>query len=499
MKKILNQKILQHIKNKKKKIVLCHGVFDLLHPGHLFHFEDAKKNGDVLIVSITSDKFINKGPNKPVFNENIRLKFVSSIECVDYVILSKSYSSSEIIDYIKPNIYCKGSDFSSFRGDITGKIFEEKKMVEKNGGKLIITKTEKFSSSKMLNQYFNVFDKNQDIEIKNIKQKFNFNDVQSILNNTNKTKINLIGEIIFDEYVFCETMGKSGKEPILILKKIAKERYLGGIGSIANNLSTFVKKINIFSSQGISRKERFYLKQKINKNIELNTIITENRNNIIKTRFIDNYEKKKIIGVYEVDDKLLNIKEERQFLKKIKSKISNNPIIISDYGHGLMTKKITAYLSKVKNFTAVNAQINSSSLGYHNLLQYKNMDLVVVNEKEIRYEMRNRDASINDLMKKLKTSLNCRYLVVTRGDKGILALHNKKFYFSNPYADKVIDRVGAGDSVLFLLSILIFNKVPLELSLFLASISASINIKNLINKKNISKNELLKSIQHMIG
>ena len=73
-------------KLKGKKIVLCHGVFDLLHIGHIKHFEEAKKFGDVLIVSVTSDEFVNKGPNRPVFNLALRAEALIALECVDYVI-----------------------------------------------------------------------------------------------------------------------------------------------------------------------------------------------------------------------------------------------------------------------------------------------------------------------------------------------------------------------------------------------------------------------------
>ena len=69
-------KRIQNIKNKKKKIVLCHGVFDLLHLGHIKHFKSAKKFGDYLIVSITANKYVNKGPGRPIFNQLEGLDFL---------------------------------------------------------------------------------------------------------------------------------------------------------------------------------------------------------------------------------------------------------------------------------------------------------------------------------------------------------------------------------------------------------------------------------------
>jgi len=72
-------------KNKNKKIVLCHGMFDLVHLGHIRYFQQAKKQGDVLIVTITADEFCRKGPGKPAFSEDLRAESLAALEVVDYV------------------------------------------------------------------------------------------------------------------------------------------------------------------------------------------------------------------------------------------------------------------------------------------------------------------------------------------------------------------------------------------------------------------------------
>ena len=79
MSKILDIKNIKKVKNEKIKIGLCHGVFDILHYGHIVHFEEAKKNCDILIVSITSDKYVKKGEGRPYFNENVRAKTLASL------------------------------------------------------------------------------------------------------------------------------------------------------------------------------------------------------------------------------------------------------------------------------------------------------------------------------------------------------------------------------------------------------------------------------------
>ena len=107
---------------RPSKLVQCHGVFDLFHVGHLRHMRFAKSQGDILIVSITKDKFINKGTGKPVFNEDLRAELISSIEHVDYVYVSESQTAIDVINLVKPNIYCKGIEYKNKQNDLTKKI-----------------------------------------------------------------------------------------------------------------------------------------------------------------------------------------------------------------------------------------------------------------------------------------------------------------------------------------------------------------------------------------
>ena len=158
-KKLLNK--LKELKKKGKKIVLCHGVFDLVHLGHIEHFKSAKKFGDYLIVSLTKDKFINKGPGRPLFNEQQRMDFLRNIKIIDQVILSQTDSSVDIINFIKPDFYVKGPDYKDFYKDKTKKIILEKDAVKKNGGRIIFTNDMTFSSSNIINSNNFIFNLEQ--------------------------------------------------------------------------------------------------------------------------------------------------------------------------------------------------------------------------------------------------------------------------------------------------------------------------------------------------
>ena len=157
MKKIVSfdvlAKTISKLKAKGRKVVLCHGVFDLLHVGHIKHFKEAKNLGDVLIVSLTPDKFVNKGPGKPVFNERLRLEAIAALEDVNFVILNTEPTAVGPIGKLKPNIYCKGPDYKIHSYDVSGQIRKEAAAIKKIKGKIIYTSDITFSSSQILNKY----------------------------------------------------------------------------------------------------------------------------------------------------------------------------------------------------------------------------------------------------------------------------------------------------------------------------------------------------------
>ena len=241
--KIKNLEELNHIiadlKSTGKKIVHCHGVFDLLHIGHIKHFEEARTFGDILIVSITPDEFVNKGPGRPAFTTSHRLESLASLESVDYVFANKWPTAEHTIKIIKPDIYCKGPDYKNHLDDITGEIDNEAAAVDFVGGKTMYTDDITFSSSSLLNKFGDLYSPEQESFIQDLLAKNSFESIKIKLEKIEKLKVLIIGETIIDQYIFCEALGKSGKEPVLVLRDLETQKYLGGALAIARHLSEF--------------------------------------------------------------------------------------------------------------------------------------------------------------------------------------------------------------------------------------------------------------------
>lgn len=500
--KFITDNQLKNLKRQRKKIVLCHGVFDLFHVGHLNHINEAKSLGDILIVSVTTDRYVNKGPNRPFFNIDQRMQILSSIENIDYVIVSNSSSGVKVINKIKPNIYFKGPDYENVKEDFTGFIKKEIDAVKKYKGKIIYGSGETFSSSKILNKILN-YTESQKKVIAQIKKNFSFNSFSKILlNKTKNLNVLIIGEMIIDKFIFCTALGKSGKEAILNLEKNSEKEIIGGVGAIGNHLSDFAKNVDIITYLGSYNNKKNFIKKNLKKNVNLKSIVKKNSQTIVKSKIIDLSNNSKIIGIYDFNDKSLSSKEESSIYSLINKNIEKyDVVIVSDYGHNFISHKISNLLSKKKYNVIVNTQLNSANLGYHTIGKYKNSNFAIINEVELRHELRDRYTDIKQLMVILSKKLKIKNLIVTAGKNGsyYYGIELKKIIHCPAFAKNVIDKIGSGDSFMGIFSII--NKCFPQnylLSLFASSLATTQVLEGFGNEKSIKIINLLKAIKYIL-
>jgi len=492
--------IIANLKSTGKKIVHCHGVFDLLHIGHIKHFEEAKTFGEVLVVSITPDEFVNKGPGRPAFTTSLRLESIAALESVDYVFANKWPTAEKAIKIIQADVYCKGPDYKDHSDDITGKIKDEEETVKLVGGKVLYTDDITFSSSSLLNKFGNLYSLEQESFIQYLLAKNSFESIKIKLEKIEKLKVLVIGETIIDQYIFCEALGKSGKEPVLVLRDLETQKYLGGALAIARHLSDFCNNVSLLSFLGEDNEYKSLIEEDIEENIHLNLLTKSNSPTIVKRRFVDSIDGKKILGVYSINDDALNKEEEAKFIESFdKLSKEHDLIIVSDYGHGIITHKIADCISKIDKFVSLNAQVNAANIGTHSIRKYKDINCLIINETELRHEMRQREGNIQKIAATLKKLINANYMTVTKGKKGAFLLNDRKLPVICPgFATQVVDKIGSGDALLALLSVCLFSNMDEDLSLFISSIAAAQSVETIGNSKPVSKAKLLKTISHLL-
>lgn len=492
--------ILSALRAKGKKIVQCHGVFDLLHIGHIRHFEQAKSLGDILVVTVTQDKYVNKGPHRPAFPENLRAESIAALDCVDYVAINKWPTSVETIKLLKPAVYAKGSEYSDARKDYTGKITEEEAAVKSVGGRIAFTEDITFSSSSLINRYLPVFPKEVTDFLAGFAEKYCERDIIKYLEDAHKLKVLVIGEAIIDEYQYCDTIGKASKEPALVAQYRSMEKFAGGILAVGNHIANFSDHVSLLTFLGADDSHEDFIRQHVNANVEKMFLYKENSPTIVKRRFIENYLLQKLFEVYVINDQELSRPANEALCKKLHSILHlYDVVIVVDYGHGMMTKEAIDVICKNSRFLAVNTQTNAGNRGFNTIKKYPRADFISLAEHEIRMELRNLKDDLKDMVTVLSEDMGGCRVIVTCGKYGSLCYSKDEGFFEIPaFAQHVVDRIGAGDALLSLTALCVAQEAPMEITGFIGNVVGAEAVQIIGNKTPIERVTLFKHIVSLL-
>lgn len=498
--KIIDFSDLKDKVNARQRIVQSHGVFDLLHIGHIKHFQMAKKYGDILIVTVTPDRFVNKGPNRPRFTEKLRAEAIAALSCVDYVIINAWPTSTEAIYLIKPAIYAKGDEYKNSENDITGKIDEETAAVHAVGGKTLFTNDITFSSSSLLNEFFSPFSSEVMSYLNNFKKKYSFHDIAYYLEKSKRLKVLLIGETIVDAYRFAVVIGKSGKEPTLVAKYKHHELYAGGILAMANHLSDFCESITCLTYLGENAEHEDMIQNSVAKNVNLEILYKKKSPTIVKTRFLDEYLRQKLFEEYEMNDDFLEQDQQQELLMKMDVLLKNHDmVIVADYGHGLLNDATINFLTQHSKFLAVNTQANAGNNGFNFISKYDKANYVVVASRELQLNYRQKHLSVSEQLERLVAEHEYDNAMITNGKDGAFISQRGMPTCQVPaFATTVVDRVGAGDAVLAISSLYAYHKAPIELIGFIGNVAGAEAVNIMGNKNAINKIGFMKHIMCLL-
>ena len=476
---------------KKNKLSMCHGVFDLVHPGHIRHLSHAKSHSDKLIVSITSDIHVTKAELRPYVPERLRAENLAALEFVDYVIIDENETPTINLKKIQPDYFVKGYEYSKVNKN--NKTKEEMNILQSYGGKFLFTPGDYvLSSSKIIDS-----DK-PDLSLEKLKslmegEKIDFSDFFKTIDRFRECDVLVVGDTIIDTYVETSLIGNNAKTPTFSTKYIGEKRYIGGAAIVASHLKAAGANVKFCSVLG-DDKDADYVKKELKKNkIKDLTFKDSSRPTTDKRYYIsENYRLLKV-------DKVENSPIDKKFLNKIIKVIQNHKkgmVIFSDFRHGIFSKASTPELKKAiqkKIFKVGDSQVASR---WGNILEFDNFDLITPNEKETRFALGDQDTGVRPLASKLYEKAKCKTLIFKLGSNGILTLRRKiqkndvrSFFVIDALEKNAIDPVGCGDALIAYASLALYiSKNPVIASIIgsvSASLMARINGNIPISKKNV--------------
>jgi rfaE bifunctional protein nucleotidyltransferase chain/domain len=483
-------------------VVQAHGTFDLLHLGHVRHLEAARALGDVLVVTITADRYVNKGPGRPVFTEALRAEMLAALHFVTYVAIAEAPDAIDAIEAIRPNVYAKGNDYQNPDGDVTGKITLERHTVEAYGGSIRFTDEMTFSSTELINRHFNLFEPHVRSHLSGLRDEDALNAILGHIDQIKNYRVVLVGDAIIDEYQYVLPMGKPPKEHIIATRYQDTEVFAGGIFAAANHVASFCSDVHIVTCLGDDQKHEGLIRSSLKPNVTLHALRRPNSPTTLKQRFVDPSSMRKLFEVYHMNDEPLTSDLEGQLQSFIGELCPAADVVIAtDFGHGLIGPQIVDSLISSSRFLAVNTQSNSANMGYNLITRYPRADYVCIDGPEARLALSDRISSAGDVVYHLAAKLtNCPKLIVTQGRHGCITFErDQEVVHTIPaVARKVVDTLGAGDAFLAVTAPLVACGAPMNLVGFVGNVVGALQVEIVGHRQSVEKAALIKGVTGLL-
>jgi rfaE bifunctional protein nucleotidyltransferase chain/domain len=496
-KEIFKTQIKPKLNSDGKTIALCHGVFDIVHPGHIIHLEQAKQMADVLVVSITAAKYVRKGPGRPYFDDDMRMKVLAALECVDYVMLSEGYTVDDIIECVEPDIYVKGEEYAKAEEDITGKISEEKALVEKHGGRIDFTTGQVYSSTKLINTALSGLSGEVRTYMEAFRTRHTMKEIREYAEKSAGLKVLVVGDVIIDNYTYCNVQGLMSKDMAYSARLYNSEEYLGGSVAIARHLASFTENVTLMSIIGNEENIRLRLFDELAGRMQLKLLYSTNFPTIVKQRYLTRNDKreeyKKIFAVNNIPEKMKY--EEtvyNEFKAMLKEKIADYDVVfLCDFGHGLIDREIIDIIEKKAKYLVLNCQTNSTNKGLNVITKYNRADSFSLDQTELKLAFPEYALDENTALKMLSKHLNGQGWL-TRGSNGAYEIDNGNIASCPAFTLNVKDTIGAGDAFFAAAGIFAASGAPTEICTFIGNIGGALGANIVGNKEAIEKVNVLK-------
>jgi rfaE bifunctional protein nucleotidyltransferase chain/domain len=486
---------------KGQRVVLAHGVFDILHVGHKRHLDIGKRHGDVLIVTLTTDKFVNKGPDRPVFAEKLRAEMIAALESVDYVGISPNPSAEHIIEIVKPNFYLKGSEYSDEENDVTGRIKTERQTVEKFGGEVLYTEDITFSSSNLSNRVLQLYPEEAAAYLKDLRSRVTADDLRKEVSAVQNKRCLVIGDTILDEYVYVEPLGKPAKENIIATKYKDREVFCGGAVATANLVAQLSQSVDLVTLLGCEDSREEFIRSSLHQNINLVPFYRQRGRTTVKSRLVDPAYVKKLIEIAYLSDEALPEDEQAALNGWVEDNIAGyDAVIVNDFGHGMIDAGLVDIVCRKAKFLAVNAQTNSANRGFNLITKYPRADFICIDEPEARLAAVERYAPIETVLRdRLEKRIDCHTFIVTHGKLGSVVYSPQHGVQHIPaLTGEAIDTIGAGDAFFALAAPLLASGSDPFLAAFIGNAVGAMKVRIVGQRHQITKPEILKYLSTLL-
>lgn len=459
---------------RRMMVIMCHGTFDIVHPGHLRHLMYAKEKADILIASVTSDAHIIKANFRPYVPQELRAANLAALEMVDYVIIDYNPTPIENVLFLQPDYFAKGYEY--FGEGIPPKTREEIAALESYGGEMVFTPGDiVYSSSRLIEMHAPKLSIEKLLALME-SEEIGFADLRKALHSLSSLKVHVVGDTIVDGYSYCSLLGGVPKSPTFSVKRERTDLFAGGAAVVARHLRSAGASVSFSTVLGEDSRKVFVLKEMEEAHIDCLPLIDRTRPTTLKERFVaDGY---KLLQVDRVDNRPISDK----MLHSLGDGLRNSAadvVIFSDFRHGIFIRDTIDHLKKQIPPGALKVADSQVSNRWGNILDFTDFDLITPNEREARFALGDQDSVIRPLTMKLFRQARCKNLILKLGERGLITYRSpgpmpREFFTMDSFVEHLVDPIGAGDGLLAYASLALAASKNIVIASILGSVAAAV-------------------------
>jgi len=435
---------------RARRVILCHGVFDVVHPGHLRHLIYAKSKADILVASITADAHIAKGQFRPHVPQDLRALNLAAFEIVDYVIIDTEATPLKNLARLQPDFFAKGYEYTA-SGGLPPKTQEEAEVLSGYGGEMIFTPGDIVYSSSRLIELAPPSIKLEKLLTLMDSEGLTFAALREALDRFAGKRVHVVGDTIVDSYTQTTMIGGQTKTPTMSVLYERRDDYIGGAAIVAEHLRAAGAEVVFSTVLGDDPLKDFVLRGLAGARVDCRPVIdatrpTTNKNAIVAGGY-------RLLKVDTLDNRSISDSILDGLCKAVAG-IAADAVVFSDFRHGIFNRRtIPALIAAIPRgaYRVADSQVASR---WGNITDFRGFDLITPNEREARFALGDQDTGIRPLASALYDSAQCRTLILKLGERGVLTCRSSdhtsldSFVVVDSFAERVVDAVGAGDALL---------------------------------------------------
>ncbi len=483
---------------ESRRVVVVHGLFDLLDSGHLQRLSRARAEGDVLIVSLRPDIDPAWGRRRATLDQNVRALTLASLPFVDLVVPATAWSALGSIQALRPDVFAQGVDgirLSSEREEDG----TERSAVGNGGGKLIVLDEAEIQGS--ADRVAESTPGEADAFLRGFRSRYSAKDVIGTLKDLRGLKVLVVGDTIIDEYHFCRPYGMPQKSPVIAAQFLQSEAHAGGILAVANHLAGFCDTVHLLTCLGAADTREDFVRSHLLPNVRADLFVRPDGPTTVKRRYIRKFMARNLFEVSFFNDAPLPTDIDIQICRRLSTLIDQHDVVVvADFGQGAVSANMVEVLCRRSKFLAVNSQLNSINYGFNVITRYPRVDYVCIDLQELQMACRDRQRPAAELASSVAHDLSAEYLTVTLGHLGSLTHRRGKPPAAVPVLSRnVVDTIGAGDAFLSITAPCAQAGIETELLGFIGNAVGALAVRFIGNQQSITPEALFDFVENILG